>query len=109
MNISRVVIIQLIAAAAGAVIARRKGRNWLIWAILGFIFPLSILILLVLPPVLARGLTKQCPECGSVIPQGSTVCKRCRQELPIEMTRCPGCDKFVPEGSRCPECGHALR
>lgn len=104
MIVTRYLIIQLVAAAAGAFLAERKGRNWIFWGIVCFLVPLAFLVLLFLPRVLAPGVTKQCPECGRVISHGATVCEYCKRELPIEMVQCPGCGKYVPEGQRCPDC-----
>ncbi len=101
---TRFLVIQLIAAAAGAYLASRKGRNWIIWGIACFIVPLAFVVLLFLPRALAQGVTKQCPECGRVIPQDAARCEYCKRELPIEMVECPKCGKFVPMGHKCPEC-----
>ncbi len=104
MILTRYIIIQLIAAAVAAFVAERKGRNWIIWGIACFLFPFSLVILAFLPPVLAKGVTKPCPECGRIIRHGSTVCGYCKRELPIEMVQCPRCGKYVPEGQSCPDC-----
>jgi len=104
--VSRYVIVQLIAAAVGAYLAGKKGRNWIIWGLLCFVFPLSLIILFFLPRVFATGVTKQCPECGRIIPHDALRCEFCRKDLPIEMVQCPKCGKFVPEGQSCPDCKH---
>ncbi len=105
MIVTRYLIVQLIAAAAGAFVAERKGRNWIAWGVLCFLLPFAFLVLLFLPRALARGITKQCSECGRIIPYGATVCEYCKRELPIEMVKCAECGKYVPEGQKCPECG----
>jgi RNA polymerase subunit RPABC4/transcription elongation factor Spt4 len=100
----RILVLSLLAAALGAWVAVKKGRNWIVWGLLCFFFPLSFIVLLVMPRVLARGLTKRCPECGRVIPHDAVNCEYCKRELPIEMVQCPRCGKFVPEGQECPDC-----
>lgn len=104
MIATRYIVINLIAAAVGAYVAGKKGRNWAVWGILCFIFPLTLVIVLFLPSVLSRGVTKQCPECGRIIPHNAMTCDFCKRELPIEMVQCPKCGKFVPEGQKCPDC-----
>lgn len=104
MIVTRYLIIQLVAAAAGAYVAERRGRNWIIWGIICFLVPLAFIVLLFLPRVLAEGATKQCPECGRVIRHDATICEYCKRELPIEMVQCPKCGKYMPRGLKCPEC-----
>jgi hypothetical protein len=108
---SRLLVFQLITAAVGSYVAVKKGRNWIIWGLICLLspFPLSLVaigILLTLPRVLSQGLTKQCPECGRIIPQDAVTCNYCKRALPIEMVQCPKCGKFVPEGQECPDCKH---
>jgi RNA polymerase subunit RPABC4/transcription elongation factor Spt4 len=106
---SRLLALSIIAGVAGAILAERKGRNWLVWAVLSALFPLSVLLLIMLPPVVSRGLTKRCPHCEGIIRHRAAVCSHCGKEMPIEMVQCGNCGKFVPEGDYCPECSRSLR
>jgi hypothetical protein len=101
---TRYIIIQLIAAAVGAYVAGKKGRNWAVWGILCFFFPFMLVIVVFLPSVLSQGVTKQCPECGRIISHDAVTCDYCKRALPIEMVQCPRCGKYLPEGQKCPDC-----
>ena len=102
---SRLILIQLVAAAIGGFVAWKKGRNWAVWALACFFVPLVVLVVAFLPPVLAAGSTKQCTNCGHIIPADDAVCKNCQVEFPIEMHKCPKCGKYISEKERCPDCG----
>ncbi len=102
-------LIFLIAGAAGALIADKKGRDRLIWFLLCFFFPPLLLLLLFLPLKLTGGKTKRCPFCARVISVKETSCKYCGKELPIEMVQCPGCGNFVPDKDYCIQCNRALK
>jgi hypothetical protein len=106
---SRFVIFPIITGIIGAIVADRKGRNWAIWGILCALFPLLLIVVFALPPVLKRGVTKNCPYCGQIIRHGDSKCRHCRRELPIEMVLCPNCKKFVPDKDYCIECHRSLK
>jgi hypothetical protein len=107
--VSRLIIINLIAGIIGAVVAERKGRNWPLWLVLCILFPFMLVVILFLPPVLARGVAKRCPHCAEIVRHEATVCKHCGKDLPLEMVQCPSCGKFVPDADYCMECRKALR
>jgi RNA polymerase subunit RPABC4/transcription elongation factor Spt4 len=105
---TRLLIISLLAAAAAAFIAERKGRDWISWAIGALIFPFAVLILIPLPALPKPGETRRCPKCSSIMGVGQDHCPNCGTETPIEMMECPGCGMFVTQGTKCPDCGKNL-
>ncbi len=104
----RVLILRLVGAVAGWIIADKKGRNGFIWAVLSFIFPLMVLVVLILPPKLAAGKTKRCPYCSKIIYEKDTVCRHCQREQPINLVQCIKCKSFVPERDYCTQCNKKL-
>jgi hypothetical protein len=80
-------LLVIIAGIVGAIIARKKGRNPLYWFILCAVVPLSIVVLVVLPPLVAKGYTKKCIYCAELIKEAAIVCKHCGREQPIEMIK----------------------
>lgn len=106
---SRLLVLSLAAGVIGAIVADRKGRNRIAWGVVCALFPVAVLLVVLLPPVYSRGITKQCPHCGEVVSRGAALCGRCGRQLPIEMLLCGNCGKYVPEGDSCPECNKPLR
>lgn len=104
----RFLIIQIIAGVAGAYLAGRKLRSIVSWAIACFLFPPVFLILSMLPRVITADDISRCPKCNSTVLRGSQSCPRCGDAMPIDMVECRACNKFVPEGKRCSECGSPL-
>lgn len=105
----RSLIIFLLAGLVGAIVADGKGRSKIVWFLICFLFPLSILILLVLPSQPARGKLKNCPECGRIIKEDEAACPHCRKEQPINMVTCPSCGFVVRDEKICGNCGAHLR
>ena len=105
---SRLIIINLLAAAVAAFIADRKGRDWVSWTLGTLIFPFALIVLVSLPAIPRPGITKSCPRCGGIMGSGQARCPNCGSDSPIEMVECPSCGKFVTSGTKCPECGGPL-
>jgi len=104
----RTLIIQILAAALGAYLAGRKGRNSLAWGLAAFIFPPLAIIPAILPPIVRVEDIRRCPQCSAPMLKGTEKCPRCGESMPIDMVECGSCGKFVPEGKRCSECGSPL-
>jgi len=83
----RYVILLIIAGIVGGIIARRKGRSPIWWFILCALFPLLIIVIALLPPLVSKGYTKKCPYCAEIIKEDANFCKHCGREQPIEMVK----------------------
>jgi hypothetical protein len=81
------VILLIIAGIVGSIIASRKGRSPVWWFILCALFPLLIIVLALLPPMVSKGYTKKCLYCAEIIKEDANFCKHCGKEQPIEMVR----------------------
>mgnify|MGYP001594578478 CR=1 FL=1 len=83
----RYLVLLIIAGIVGGIIAGRKGRSPIWWFILCALFPLLIVVIAVLQPLVSRGYTKKCLYCAEIIKEDAIVCKHCGREQPIEIIK----------------------
>ncbi len=83
----RYVLLVIIAGIVGGIIAKRNGHNPIWWFILCALFPLLIIVIALLPPMVSKGHTKKCLYCAEIIKEDAIVCKHCGREQPIEMVK----------------------
>lgn len=105
----RLLVLRIIAGLGGGIIAHRKGRARLIWALLCAFFPPLIIVVLLLPPQLAPGRTKRCPYCSRIGYRDDAQCRYCKRQLPIDLVQCHMCGSFVPDKGYCTNCHKKLR
>lgn len=105
----RVLLLRGLAAIVGWSVAKKKGRDPFLWAVLSFILPPLALLVMVLRPKLAEGRTKLCPNCSKVVYKDDTVCRHCERDLPIDMVRCPHCGNFVQDRDYCMQCSKKMK
>lgn len=73
----RLVVIGAVFGVVGSILAQTKGRSQVLWFVLCGVFPLSIIAILLLPALVARGYTKKCIHCAEIIKEEATFCKHC--------------------------------
>jgi hypothetical protein len=105
----RFVVLQVLVGILGSIIAAKKGRNPFLWGLVCFIFPLLILVVGILPPLIKTGKTKPCPYCRKVLQESDTECRYCGKEMPINLVECRECGSFVPEKEYCMKCNRKLK
>lgn len=74
------ILLAFFFSALGAKIANGKNRNMFLWGILGFLFPVSIVVLLCLSKKEAYREKVECPYCAELILEEAIVCKHCGRE-----------------------------
>ncbi len=50
----------------------------------------------------------KCPNCGTVLPEGTKFCTECGKQIPTEPTQTINQDAAQQQGSYCPNCGNAI-
>jgi hypothetical protein len=102
------ILVWSVSAVITGVLAARKNRNTLMWAIAGILFPwIAFLVLLFLP--------RLCPKCQGPLTYDEWRehrCPRCdgvKLEQDSEQknfVECPACHAMIPPGaSKCSRCG----
>ncbi len=69
-----------------ATIASKKGRNFFVWALYGWlVFIVSIIHVNMLKPIEGASNMKKCPFCAEIIKQEAKVCRYCSKDLPEDI------------------------
>lgn len=71
----------LVFGVATALVARARGSSWLLWGLIGAIFPVLGLMGVVLHRREDEELRRTCPSCGRVCMLYDALCTRCGTEL----------------------------
>lgn len=102
-----VILLRAVAALAGWYIARKKGYNAILWALLCGIVPPLALALPFFPAKAGDG--RRCPFCSRPASRLDTVCAQCGRPLPIELAQCGRCGAYVPDRGSCSRCNAPLK
>jgi DNA-directed RNA polymerase subunit RPC12/RpoP len=78
---SAILVACLIMGVITAAIARHKGSSFVIWFIVGFLFPGVGLLAVFLMKSTKLDPRRECPKCGAVLPITAQVCMRCGEDL----------------------------
>jgi len=74
-------IVCIVSGVATALVARTKGTSWLLWGLIGAIFPVLGLAGVLLFRSETEELRRPCPTCGRVCMIYDALCTRCGTEL----------------------------
>ena len=85
--------------------AKQRGMKYVMWTLLAIFTPNAIGIILYF--ILREPLLQGCPNCGTMVSQGSAFCSKCGTAL---APACPQCRSAVQaEWSHCTKCGAGLQ
>jgi len=79
--ISIYVLTTILFGVAVAIIARAKGRSWLLWGCIGLLIGPFGLIVALIASVPRRRVLDRCPACAEPIRYEATVCRHCHSAL----------------------------
>jgi uncharacterized protein (DUF983 family) len=75
------VVFAVFCGIGAGLIGRTKGSSFLLWALLGTLFPILGIVIALLYRVESNELRRQCPNCGRVTKLYDALCTRCGHEL----------------------------
>lgn len=88
-----------------AIAAHSRGRNSLLWLVLGMVIGPFALVVALLPSVARERVTMACPHCAEVVPWAARVCRYCHGvvEAPELSGRAPrgevaAADRYLRQG-----------
>jgi hypothetical protein len=82
-------LIMVPPALVGAMFARNRGRNILVWALLSALFPIFLMVIYFQKPLRdVPGGFKRCASCGEFIKWKAAVCKYCSSPQPSSPPHC---------------------
>lgn len=76
----------VVFGVATALVARAKGSSWVLWGLIGAIFPVLGLAGILLARRESEELRRACPNCGRICMLHDALCTRCGCELEFPET-----------------------
>lgn len=82
LEILFVLVFFVVPGVVGARLAWSKGRNWLVWLVLCFCCPPTLMVCIFQSPVKeVPGQYRKCPQCGEFLKWREPSCKYCQAEI----------------------------
>jgi len=76
-------LVMAVPAFLGGLLARNRGRNVVLWALLSALFPIFLMVVYFEKPVReVPGGFKLCPSCNEYNPWGTDLCRYCSAPFP---------------------------